>query len=82
LPLTPNRDAFTPKLDLSYSYGAGNGPFGAAVRGEGLIGGLPGDVAEPGFRAGIFAGADAAEPEGPRALRRRVGGDVGAGKDR
>jgi RHS repeat-associated protein len=28
LPLTPNRDAFTPKLSLSYSSGAGNGVFG------------------------------------------------------
>lgn len=28
LPLTPNRGAFTPKLDLGYSSGAGNGPFG------------------------------------------------------
>src|SRR5215208_7597615 len=28
LPLTPNRDAYTPKVDLSYSSGAGNGPFG------------------------------------------------------
>lgn len=28
LPLTPNRDGFTPKLSLSYSSGAGNGPFG------------------------------------------------------
>lgn len=28
LPLTPNRDAYTPKIDLTYSSGAGNGPFG------------------------------------------------------
>jgi RHS repeat-associated protein len=28
LPLTPNRDAYTPKVDLTYSSGAGNGPFG------------------------------------------------------
>ena len=28
LPLTPNRDAFMPKLSLSYSSGAGNGVFG------------------------------------------------------
>ncbi|SMX36815.1 SpvB/TcaC N-terminal domain-containing protein [Maliponia aquimaris] len=28
LPLTPNRNGFTPRIDLSYSSGAGNGPFG------------------------------------------------------
>jgi hypothetical protein len=28
VPLTPNRDGFTPSCRLSYSSGAGNGPFG------------------------------------------------------
>ena len=40
----------------------------AALRSEGLIRGVPVDVAERFLRAGILAGADAAEPERSRPL--------------
>lgn len=64
LPLTPNRDAFTPKLALFYSSGAGNGVFGmgwslglAAIQRK-TDRGLPRYLAEPDEDVFVIAGSE------------------------
>jgi len=77
LPLTPNRDAFTPKLALSYSSGAGNGIFGmgwslglAAIQRK-TDRGLPRYLAEPNEDVFVIAGSEDLVPR----LREGAPGD-------
>lgn len=69
LPFTPNREAYTPKIDLSYSSGGGNGPFGMGWS-LGLSSiqrktdrGLPRYLAAPDEDVFVIVGAEDLVPE-------------------